>query len=97
MPGPLLVASAGLFFAAILTLVAFVLGSMLFDQLKWARPTMPWPSRMPSRSPAEEDPPILCAICQRPIPPGRGRYRTEQGDVYEECYQEQRDKPKPAP
>jgi hypothetical protein len=27
-----------------------------------------------------------CAICGRPIVPGSGRYRTEEGDVHEECY-----------
>jgi hypothetical protein len=42
-----------------------------------------------------EEPRILCAICQRPIPPGRGRYRTEKGDVHEECYEEQQGQPKP--
>ncbi len=36
---------------------------------------------------AEEEPPTLCAICKRPILPGRGRYRTEEADVHEECYQ----------
>jgi len=36
---------------------------------------------------AEEEPPTLCAFHKRPILPGRGRYRTEEGDVHEECYQ----------
>ena len=89
MPGPLLVASVGLLFTAIMALVAFVAAAMAIE--RW------WPSRMPGRSPTEADPPIPCAICQRPIPPGGGRYRTEQGDVHEECYQEQRRKPKPSP
>jgi hypothetical protein len=44
-----------------------------------------------------KEPPILCAICQRPIPPGCGRYRTDKGDVHEECYQEQQGKPNPSP
>ncbi len=41
-----------------------------------------WPAMM-----AEDEPPTLCAICKRPILPGSGRYRTEEGDVHEECYQ----------
>lgn len=41
-----------------------------------------WPAMM-----AEEEPPTLCAFRKRPILPGRGRYRTEEGDVHEECYQ----------
>jgi CheY-like chemotaxis protein len=32
--------------------------------------------------------PVICAICKRPIPPGSGRFRTEEGDVHEECYRE---------
>jgi hypothetical protein len=97
MPGPLPVGSVGLFFAGIVALVAFVLGSTRLARLEGTRPTLPWPSRMLSRPPTEEDPPILCAICQRPIPLGRGRYRTAQGDVHEECYQEQRDKRERSP
>ena len=89
MRAPLLVASVGLLFTAIVALVAFVAAAMAIE--RW------WPSRMPDRSPTEAGPPIPCAICQRPIPPGRGLYRTEQGDVHEECYQEQCRKPKPSP
>ena len=36
----------------------------------------------------EEHGPVICAICKRPIPPGSGRFRTEEGDVHEECYRE---------
>jgi hypothetical protein len=36
----------------------------------------------------EEHGPAICVICKRPIPPGRGRFRTEEGDVHEECYRE---------
>jgi hypothetical protein len=31
---------------------------------------------------------IFCAVCQRPILPGQGRYRLEEGDVHEECYED---------
>jgi hypothetical protein len=35
----------------------------------------------------------ICAICQKPILPGEGRYRTENGDTHTECFKR---KPKKA-
>ena len=40
----------------------------------------------------KEHSPAICVICKRPIPPGSGRFRTEEGDVHEECYRERREK-----
>ena len=36
---------------------------------------------------ADEKTQANCVICGRPIVPGSGRYRTEEGDVHEECYE----------
>jgi hypothetical protein len=45
---------------------------------------------------AEVEPSNTCAICKRTILPGSGRYRTEEGDVHEECYQERHGRKPPA-
>jgi hypothetical protein len=44
---------------------------------------------------ADEETQTNCAICGRPIVPGSGRYRTEEGDVHEECYQKRYGKKPP--
>lgn len=44
---------------------------------------------------AEVEPSNTCAICKRPILPGSGRYRTEEGDVHEECCQERHGRKSP--
>jgi len=36
--------------------------------------------------------PVICAICHLPIEEGSGRYRTEEGDVHQECYECKYDK-----
>jgi hypothetical protein len=44
-------------------------------------------SHVPFRSlPSKEDEVSVCVICKRPIAPGEGRFRTEEGDAHEECY-----------
>ncbi len=43
-----------------------------------------------------EEPAVLCAICQCPIPLGSGRYRTRKGDVQEECYRRRQRKAEPS-
>ena len=49
-----------------------------------------------ARMTAEVEPSNTCAICKRAILPGSGRYRTEEGDVHEECYQERHGRKPPA-
>jgi hypothetical protein len=44
---------------------------------------------------ADEESQANCAICGRPIVPGSGRYRTEEGDVHEECYEKRYGKKPP--
>ena len=36
--------------------------------------------------PSKEDEVSVCLICKRPIAPGKGRFRTKEGDAHEECY-----------
>ena len=45
---------------------------------------------------ADEEPSNTCAICKRAVLPGGGRYRTEEGDVHEECGQEWHGRKPPA-
>ena len=45
---------------------------------------------------AEVEQSNMCAICKRAILPGSGRYRTDEGDVHEECYQERHGRKPPA-
>jgi len=46
---------------------------------------------------AEVEPPnMMFATCKRAILPGSGQYRTEDGDVHEECYQERHGRKPPA-
>ena len=40
--------------------------------------------------PSKEDEVSVCVICKRRIDPGKGRFRTEEGDAHEECYQRTR-------
>jgi hypothetical protein len=35
---------------------------------------------------AEQDGIDICFVCQKPLVPGKGRYRTEKGDAHIECY-----------
>jgi hypothetical protein len=35
---------------------------------------------------SKEDEASVCVICKLPIAPGKGRFRTEEGDAHEECY-----------
>jgi hypothetical protein len=49
-----------------------------------------------ARVTAELEPSNTCAICKRAILPGSGRYRTKDGDVHEECYQERHGRKPPA-
>lgn len=49
-----------------------------------------------ARMTAEVEPSNTCAICKRAVLPGGGRYRTEEGDVHEECYQERHGRKPPA-
>ena len=37
---------------------------------------------------SKEDAVSVCVICKRPIAPGKGRFRTEEGAAHEECYKE---------
>ena len=47
------------------------------------------PFHVPFRSlPSKEDEVSVCVICKRPIAPGKGRFRTAEGDAHEECYKE---------
>ena len=39
------------------------------------------------------DEPVLCVICLLPIEPGSGRYRTDEGDAHEDCYERKYGKP----
>jgi hypothetical protein len=36
---------------------------------------------------AEQDESEICAICQKPIVLGEGRYRVEEGAAHVDCYQ----------
>jgi hypothetical protein len=49
-----------------------------------------------ARITGEVEPSNTCAICKRVILPGSGRYRTKDGDVHEECYQERHGRKPPA-
>jgi hypothetical protein len=50
---------------------------------------------VPFRSlPSKEDEASVCVICKRPIAPGKGRFRTEEGDAHEECYKQGKPSPR---
>ena len=43
---------------------------------------------------SKEDEVSICVIGKRPIDPGKGRFRTEEGDAHEECYKQDRSRPR---